>query len=333
MKRKDQPNRGRGKAGLETIRGTQNAEKLRVRAAWMYYVEQMTQSQIADVLNVGRVTVVRLLADARTRNEVHISISGKIGEIIELERKLETAFDIDQAIVAPVSAEDADPVPSIAAATGELISDVVNAGMCIGVGWGRTLHNSLPYIRGGTLPDLRVISLLGGIIQARRFNPAEFAWQFAEIFQGQGFLIPAPALVNSPQTRDALINQCGLDHIFQMAEDLDAVVLSVGGITETTTSYRVGYLAEAERKSLIEAGAVGDLLFHYFDEAGRIVDHELNRRIMSVSIDLVRQAPLRILTSGGREKVAALRGAIELVQPNILVTDEHTATAVLARAG
>ena len=43
-------------------------------AAWMYFVEQMTQNEIADMLGVGRVTIVRMLAEARARNEVKITI-------------------------------------------------------------------------------------------------------------------------------------------------------------------------------------------------------------------------------------------------------------------
>ncbi|MEK1853704.1 MAG: sigma factor-like helix-turn-helix DNA-binding protein, partial [Phyllobacterium sp.] len=44
--------------------------RMRMRAAWMYYIEQMTQNEIAEILGVGRVTIVRMLAEARARNEV-----------------------------------------------------------------------------------------------------------------------------------------------------------------------------------------------------------------------------------------------------------------------
>ena len=50
------------------VRGSGQADRLRIRAAWMYYMEQLTQNEIAERLGIGRVTVVRLLADARARN-------------------------------------------------------------------------------------------------------------------------------------------------------------------------------------------------------------------------------------------------------------------------
>jgi deoxyribonucleoside regulator len=42
------------------------------------------------------------------------------------------------------------------------------------------------------------------------------------------------------------------------------------------------------------------------------------------------RAPERILASGGAAKVAALRGAMALVRPTVLITDEATASALLA---
>jgi deoxyribonucleoside regulator len=104
----------------------------------------------------------------------------------------------------------------------------MKAGMTVVVGWGRTLFNTLPFITGATLDDFRVVSLLGGIAAARRFNPAEFAWQFAELFQGEGFLIPAPAVVDSAETKHALLERCGLSAIFEMADKLDMALLSCG---------------------------------------------------------------------------------------------------------
>ena len=53
---------------------TKRSARLRHRAAWMYYAEEMTQNAIAHSLGIGRVTVVRLLAEARALNEVKISL-------------------------------------------------------------------------------------------------------------------------------------------------------------------------------------------------------------------------------------------------------------------
>jgi DNA-binding transcriptional regulator LsrR (DeoR family) len=319
----------REQAGAEQFVGESRSDRLRIRAAWMYFIEQMTQNEIADVLGVGRVTVVRMLAEARARNEVRIAIESELSEIVQLERALEKTFGLSQAFVAPLSAPDADPVPAISAKTGAFLSDTMKSGMRVGVGWGRTLFSSLQYISPKSLTDFSVISLLGGVGVARRFNPAEFAWRFAQAFQGDGYLIPTPAVVDSIETRAALVERCGLQQIFQMADTLDAVLLSIGGIASATTFYRGGFLTETEREALVARGAVGDLLFHFFDRNGDLVDHPINSLVMSVEVDRLRKAPMRILTSGGAEKTEALLGAMRLVAPTVLITDEESARKML----
>jgi deoxyribonucleoside regulator len=309
-----------------TSLGTQSeTDRLRARAVWLYHVEGLTQNDIATQLGINRVMVVRLLADARRRNEVRVTISAPLTELMQLERALEIRHGIARVIVAPFSDPDGDPVKVIAAAAGAFISAEMKAGMTVGVGWGRTLYNTLPFISAETLKDFRVVSLLGGIAAARRFNPAEFAWQFAELFQGEGFLIPAPAVVDSPETKHALLERCGLSAIFEMADKLDMALLSVGGITTLTTSYRTGYLSEPDRRSLIDAGAVGDVLYNFIDANGKVVDHEVNSRVISANLDRLRRTPERVLISGGKDKFVALKAAIQTLAPTVLVTDEYSA--------
>jgi deoxyribonucleoside regulator len=313
----------------QTTASQSETDRLRARAVWLYHVEGSTQNDIALQLGISRVMVVRLLADARRRNEVRVIVSAPLAELIELEREIETSYGINRVIIAPFAESDEDPVKVIAAAAGNFISGLMKSGMTVGVGWGRTLYNTLPFISGETLEAFRVVSLLGGIAAARRFNPAEFAWQFAELFQAEGFLIPAPAVVDSPETKHALLERCGLSAIFEMADKLDVALLSVGGISTLTTSYRTGYITESDRRSLIDAGAVGDVLYNFIDENGAVIDHDVNARVISVNLANLRRTTERVLISGGKEKRIALRAALKTLSPTTLITDELTASDLL----
>ena len=306
------------------------SREMRVRAAWLYYVEGLTQQATAKLLKINRVQVTRLLAEARKRGEVDIRINASISSIIEVERAVEHAFGIAKVIIAPMASEELDPTKAIASIAGQFISNYVQSDMKIGVGWGRTLYSTLPHIRGSDLEKIRVISLLGGISQAKRFNPAEFAWQFTELFNGEGYLVPAPALVDSAETKHALLEHCGINQIFELADDLDVAFLSAGGIEGITTSYRLGHVSEAERQSLIAAGAVGDLLYNFISEDGDLVEHNVNTRVISIGIDRLKNAKDRILISGGKEKVKVLLGCLRLVKPTVFITDEITAKAILS---
>jgi DNA-binding transcriptional regulator LsrR (DeoR family) len=298
----------------------------------MYYVEGMTQTAIADTLGIGRVTVVRLLADARAMNEVRISLSREVAEFLDLEFALQKRFGVKEAVVAPLSTPDADPTLPIGAATGEYLSRLLRSDMKIGLGWGRTLISSLPFIAEAQLANLSVVSLLGGITKARQYNPSEFAWQFSRLYQADCYLIAAPAFVDSPKTKQALVERCGLRDILDFARSLDAVLVSAGALTQDDTVFRLGIVRDEDRRSLIAEGAVGDVLCHYFDRRGRLVGHPINDTVMAAPLETLCATPLRILSSGGAHKTRAILGAMRALEPTVFITDEMTAKAVLSLA-
>jgi DNA-binding transcriptional regulator LsrR (DeoR family) len=84
-------------------------------------------------------------------------------------------------------------------------------------------------------------------------------------------------------------------------------------------------ISEADRRSLIEAGAVGDVLYNFIGKNGEILDHEVNSRVISVNPTRLSRTPERVLISGGKEKIFALKAAISSVSPTTFITDEQTA--------
>ncbi len=301
---------------------------LRIRAAWIYYVEGRTQSDVAEILGVNRIAVNRLLADARRKSEVQISVTSDLAPLSALARQLETAFDLQHCIIAPLSQPDADPVPVIAHAAAQFVSARLEPSMTVGVGWGRTLHTMLRFLEDRQIADLRVVSLLGGISEVRRYNPAEFAWQFAQKFDAEAYLIPAPAVVDSPQTRRALIDKCGIEQIFGLAETSDMALLSCGAISDLNTVYQIGGITDAERDELAGAGAVGDVMFTFLDAQGAQVSHPLNARCMAFGLDAISRIKERVLISGGTQKLGILKACLKAIPPTTLITDEQTARAL-----
>jgi DNA-binding transcriptional regulator LsrR (DeoR family) len=313
----------------DLLRGSRKSERLRRRAAWMYYVEDMTQSEIALALAIGRVSVVRLLSEARALGEVRISVSRQAAELAGLEIKLQNAYQIPEVVIAPLSSPGADPTAAIGAATGHYVSELLRPNMKIGLGWGRTLIHSLNSLNERVVQDLSVVSLVGGITRVSRINPAEFAWQFARTYQADCFLVAAPAIVDSVATKEALIERCGLGEVYAFSKSLDAIVVGVGAITPAATINLLGLLKPDEREEVLALGAVGDILCNIFDAQGGLIDHSVNSRVMSVPIDTIAAAPIRVVAAGGAQKIQAIAGAIRLTRPTTLITDEISAAALL----
>lgn len=327
----ERPSTRKAQSGASPERSSGRIARNRMRIAWMYYIEGLTQNEIAERLGIGRITVVRNINEAIRQREVKIWIEGEVSECFALEAGLKQRFGLKDAVVVPKPVNAGNVTRSIGVATGMHVSERLVDGMTVGVGWGATLYESLATLAPRQASGMQVISLLGGIVQARRFNPAEFAWQFARLMEADCYLFQAPAVVDSPATRDTLIDRCGLDDILRRADRLDLALLSVGTMAPTSTAFRFDLISADERQQLIDLGAVGDLLYNFFDAEGRVVDHPVNRRVMSVPVELLRQTPTRVIASGGPEKVESLLGAIRLIGCNVLITDEDTAQSLLDR--
>jgi DNA-binding transcriptional regulator LsrR (DeoR family) len=317
--------------GVSSGRGAGRIARNRMRIAWMYYVEGLTQNEIADRLGIGRVTVVRNINEALRRREVKIWIEGEVAECLELEDRLREAFGLKEAVVVPEPSLPTNTTKAIGVAAGMHISENLTDDMSIGVGWGATLYEALQTLAPRQLENVQVISLLGGIVQARRYNPSEFAWQFARIAGADCYLLAAPAVVDSPETKEALIERCGLRDVLRRAERLDMAVVSVGFLAPQSTAFRFNLVSDEERTELIRLGAVGDLLYNFYNRNGELVDHPINQRVISIPIAQLRDVPRRVLVSGGNDKVLSLLGAIKLIDCNVLITNEGTARELLIR--
>ncbi|MBK1696402.1 hypothetical protein CKO21_03995 [Rhodovibrio salinarum] len=304
-------------------------EQVRTRIAWYYYFEGQTQAAIAQRLRMSRVRVNRILAQCREEGLVQIRINSKLTSCVALERALERRFDLHEAVVIPSPRAEADIPAVLGAAAGAYMSDILNDNQSVGVGWGRTLYHSLRSVRRRPLTGLSVVSLLGGLTRASAMNTYETAARFADLFGAECYYIAAPAFTDTEASRDMLMQQEVLQEVFDKARQVDIALVSVGKATTDSTIYRLGLVSEKEIAELQALESVGDLLGHYLDAEGRLVDHSLNNRVMALSPLHLDQVGQVVLVSGGPSKVPAVRASLLGGYVNTLITDEVAANALL----
>jgi DNA-binding transcriptional regulator LsrR (DeoR family) len=70
---------------------------------------------------------------------------------------------------------------------------------------------------------------------------------------------------------------------------------------------------------------VGDVLCRFIDADGNIIDHPVNDRVVAVDPRDLRGARKLVLASGGWQKYEVIRGAMRLLKPHVLITDELVA--------
>ena len=303
---------------------------IRTRAAWLYFMEGLTQDAVAQSLGITRARVLRMLAACREDGTVQIRVTTQLSGCVDLERKLEQRYRLERAVVVP-KPQDASKVSAIlGAATGAYLEGVLADGMTVGLGWGRTLSSALPHIPPRVFSKMTVVSLIGSLTRATLFNPSEFAWRFADRLGAECFMIAAPVFAPDSRTKVALVSHPGINEIFQHAQKLDLAIVSVGDLSPNSTMSKYGLLEREDIATLGRAGAVGDILCRFIDASGKVLSHPLNDRVISVEPQVLHSARRIILASGGWEKAAAVKSALLLLEPEVLITDYDVAETLLA---
>lgn len=305
-------------------------EELKLRAAWLYYVEGLTQERVAQHLGISRIKVLRLLAATRNDGTVHITINSEAESIVKLERALEKHLGLFEAVVVPASNQSEETLATvIGQATGRYVSQQVGNGLTIGVGWGATLQVCMRSLVWREVENMSVVSLLGGLTHATADNPSAVAWRLADFYHTELYQITAPVFLPDNSLVKALWKQKDLSDLHERAVGADIVLLSVGDVSRQASIFRRNILDWSEGQALKAAGAVGDVLCHFIDSAGTVLDHPVNRRVMAVHPTEIRKVPKVVISSGGMRKVHAIRAGIAATRAKMLITDVVAAQALL----
>lgn len=300
-------------------------DEIKTRIAWLYHVEGMTQDEVANVVGMNRSRVLRILAAARQDGTVQIRVTTRMSRCVELERMLESRWSLTRAIVVPEPQDPSQLRAIIGAEVGAYMSQAVTSNMTVGLGWGKTLTSGVSAITPRAADGVKVLAMLGGLTRVSEVNPSEFAWRVADRLSAECYMLAAPVYAPDPATREALLGHPGLSEIFTRARSLDMAVVSVGDLTPHSVFSEYGLLTRDEIASLEAAGAVGDLLCHFIDAEGNIIEHQVNRRVLAVDPISLRGTRQIVLASGGWHKLTVIRAALKLLRPTVLIVNELVA--------
>lgn len=304
-------------------------EQLNVRIAWCYYVTNMTQQQIADRFGITRLRVNKALAVCRETGVVQIRINSRLASCVELEERLRDGFGLQRVTVVPTPDDPRMIFRALGVGVAPTVQEHLRDGCIVGVGWGRTLRQVVRELQGRALPNMTVLSLLGGLHYGSANNTVELASSMAGAFGGNYYYLAAPVFAPSAAYRDMILAEPSVQDVLAKARQADLALLTVGDLTERSLMLELGLVKPDDVQSLKAAGAVGDLLGRWLDRHGHEVDHPLNRRAISLDPQDLRRIGKVVLVSGGPYKTAIIRAVLQRGLVHELVTDEATARQLL----
>ncbi|HEY4353054.1 MAG TPA: sugar-binding transcriptional regulator [Paraburkholderia sp.] len=309
---------------LESDGAIDSEEELQARVAWHYYIGNMTQQEIAQRIGSNRVRVNRLLAASRESGLVQITINSRIAPCIALEEQLVERFELEGAVVVPTGANAEANMAGLGIGAAGYLATRLEDGSTIGIGWGRTIRAVLRAMPQRAYGALNAVSLQGGLSHCPSINTFDIVSDFANLCHADGYLFAAPIYVGSQKARDLILQEEAVRGTYELARHSDLALLTCGDLTESLV-VTYGISKPDELRMLRKAGAVGDLLGHFMDADGELIDHPLNRRTVAITLDDLRNIDHVVLVSGGAKKFHVTRAALRGRYASVLVTDEETA--------
>lgn len=292
------------------------------KAAWYYYVGELTQQQVADKLGVGRPRVMKLLDLARQNGVVRFQLQKNSLRHFDLERRLADRWGLSDVFVAPSPAMGMEPSDNVARAAATYLETYISDNDYINMGYGYTLGKLLNYLASGTDKTLSMISLSGGVSY---YLPDTHSG----VFNARLHLMPAPLVVSSSEMAKAIVAEPSVQEVVRMHKLASTTVVGIGGVNDDATVVRSGAISNNDLRLLSMQGAVGDVLCHFYDKNGNPISSELDDRLISTSLETLKSLQRVVGVSAGVQKVDAILGVLRAGLLQVLITDEETAQAVL----
>ena len=309
------------------------SDELLTLAARLYYNDRVPQQEVAAMLNVSQAKVSRLLALARERGIVTITVNDYDACDHQLEQQLMIRWPLKKVVVIRVhagqSAEQTRKLIGHFAAP--WLTEVICAGMQIGLAGGRTIRELIEHYQPTSeTSGITVIQLMGNVDP--RISPtdaSEIGRTLAYKGRGAFLTINAPVFAADDALCQELWRHRQLQPVNDAFQCLDLALVGIG--TPENSILSEGQTLAAENlEQLRTAKVCGEICGRFFDADGNEAATSYRERTLGIPLEMLRRTPLVVGVVNGIDRVAAIAAAIKGKLINSLIIDSAGAKKLLA---
>jgi len=309
------------------------SDEVLLQIARLYYVDGLPQTNVARRANVSQAKVSRLLAKARQKGFVRITVAEYDPRDHELEEELENRLEIRQAVVIKTAGGlDAQELrQSLTHFAAPWVARWIPAQGVLAIAGGRTMQW---LVRNMTAPPgaegLSVVQAMGNIdASVGPYDALELGRILAKRWCGSFFTLNTPAILPDSRTRKTLLGLATVQPVVERLREAQAALVGVGTLHNSVFVER-GVLTDKDTARLTKAGAVGEICGRFYDRDGNECQTTYRDRVISIEFDALRRADDVIAVVAGSDRTEAILGALRGGLIKSLVIDRAGATALLA---
>ncbi len=300
------------------------------RAGWLYYVAGNTQDEIAEKLGISRQTAQRLVSQAVSEKLIKVRLDHPIAHCMELAQKLKDRFHLKKCRIVPNDLEPEYSIQGLPQACASSIEKALKSEQpkIIALGTGRVLRASVEQLSLLDCPQHKVVSLVGNIAPDGAASSYDVITRMAEKVNAPHYPMPLPVISGSREELEVLQSQKTIQNILSMIRQTDVTYVGIGQIDQQAPLLQDGFITQDELETLVNEGAVGEIVGWIYDKQGRLIDSTINDRVASAPI-IPDSENLVFGIAAGTQKIAAIFGAMQGKLINSLITNEYTAEKLL----
>ena len=304
--------------------------RLIARVARMYYELQMRQSDIAKQLELSQATVSRLINRSLEEGIVRININVPKGVYTELEETLVEKFALRDVIVIDTMDDDENMIQrDLGTSAAYYLESSIRPNEIIGISsWSATLLAMVDAMHPlPKKPNVKVVQILGGVGNpAVEAHATQLTSRMARLVGGEAVYLPITGIVSTEAARDVLLSDASVQPALNLFDHVTTALVGIGAIDPSPLIAQSGNIFSEEENNLLRKNnAVGDILLRFFDFNGELVKTGLENRVISMSLNQLRNVNRAIGIAGGKRKYTGILGALRGHWINVLITDQLTA--------
>lgn len=310
----------------------QRSREFLVEIARKYYIDALSQLEIAKEYKLSRPTVSNILKQCREEGIVEIRIRDGSAFSRGLGDRLRSRFGIGEVLIVPSSGDPSAVLSRAGAEAAAFASGEIKDGMKVGIAWGTSLFQMVHQMKHLNVVDTSVIQLMGGLGASNpQYDGADLARELSKLLNAKYYPLQCPVLVKNSQVRDIFVSENGIQETLGRTADLDIAFVGLSSNDpDKSALVKAGFQTHTEADETLKAGAVGHVCGYSYGADGEMLDLPVNHRIIGIEFDKLKKIPQRVGIACGAEKAAAIKAALESKLITTLITDEDAALRILS---
>lgn len=300
--------------------------------ASMYFEQRLSQQEIADRLYFSRSKVSRLLNKAIEEKVVEIFINYPMDRVCELENQLKKIYNLKEAIVIKdYGTSDAMQLNRVASIAAQHLDSILQVHTPIGITWGETIYSVVEAIKPSEKKYINVIQLMGFAehVAHSTYDTPKIVRKLIDKYDGDFSQIYCPLVVENELVRNSLIKEPTIQRVLNEAREAKIILASIGEFYNNRTKAWDPVLTPSVKQRLKQRGVAGVLLAHFIKMDGTLVDKELDKKVIGMSLDDLKKIENVIIVAANTKKAKGVFGALNGGYINTLIVNEALAQEVM----